>query len=177
VAKSSDKVVEGEIPFNAWYGGSCGRLGGIRAFDKLTGLVYSRKKCDLVLWKKFTNLVEELALVLLGPELNVVKKVVILENQIVNQVKTARYGKNLLIGYSVTKSDIPLANTLPEGPRAGDEFFLAIVNEEGTIVQNGIKINDFSLSTSDEWVTLSNGSVAWTYVDEKGNLFYNSVAN
>jgi len=162
----SENLVPGIIPGNE--GSSCGRLGGMMQLqENLFAATYARRACTV---NGVTNNVNELGIVTFDSFLNLVKYQTLVSNSNVNVVKAAKYGNRIIIAFTIIQSSS--GTFLPDylGLESQNTMYLMEVNNIGAIVTPPFEVDNFSISASDDWRVIKNGSVAWTYVNEAGQL-------
>ncbi len=86
----------------------------------------------------------------------------------VHVIKSAKYGANVFLAIGYT--DVTFFNFLPPWINAADTMQIMLVSPSGTVVTPLTNLSPFSLSPSDDWRVLSDGTVVWTYVTFDGSL-------
>ena len=170
------EIVEGSIPGNL-VGFSSGRLGNLTNIqNNKLAIVFSRIKC---IDGGCINKNSELSLIIFNENLKVENVSHFRDGELINCIKQAKYGKNLLIMISLTKKVtidhrfIHDKFTFIEEPIDDDKlpcnFFL--VNSGGKIKSNLFSYYCNLFSPSDDFETLLDGSVVWAFVDDEDNLY------
>lgn len=170
------EIVEGSIPGNLM-GLTSGRLGDITPIqnDKLA-IVFSRIKC---IDGGCMNKNSELSLIIFNPELKVENVCHFRDGELINCIKQARYGNNLLIMMSLSKKVtqdhkyIYDKYTFMDEPIDEDHFpcNFFLVNPGGKIKSGLISYNCNFFAPGDDFETLLDGSVVWSIVDDEDNLY------
>ena len=170
------EIVEGSIPGNLM-GLTSGRLGDITPIqnDKLA-IVFSRIKC---IDGGCINKNSELSLIIFNPELKVENVCHFRDGELINCIKQARYGNNLLIMISLSKKVtqdhkyIYDKYTFMDEPIDEDHFpcNFFLVNPGGKIKSSLISYNCNFFAPGDDFETLLDGSVVWSIVDDEDNLY------
>jgi len=143
--------------------------------DNLYVTIYSRFKTQSTV-TTLTNDFNEMGIVVYNSSLITSKIRSLNTYSDVNLIKSAKFGNRIIIGYSRTSQE---ANDgyLPEyASTTDDSMYVMIVTATSAVVLDPIEIPNFSLSPSDDWRTLSDGRVAWTYVGTDSTLTLWSVA-
>ena len=171
---SSSNVIPGEIPGDG-QGRSCGRLGGLHVIRdnkfRKYAQVYSRRPCTSGLdGVKSTNDKDEIGVVFFDRELKLQSKHVIGQGWSVNGLRSALYGRNILVMYSTTnRNDNASPEFLPNTFSENDSCYMMLVRPNGSIKSKAVKLENCVIGT-DDFVTLQDGNVAWTYVDAQGKI-------
>ena len=170
------EIVEGSIPGNLM-GLTSGRLGDITPIqnDKLA-IVFSRIKC---IDGGYMNKNSELSLIIFNPELKVENVCHFRDGELINCIKQARYGNNLLIMMNLSKKVtqdhkyIYDKYTFMDEPIDDDHFpcNFFLVNPGGKIKSGLISYNCNFFAPGDDFETLLDGSVVWSIVDDEDNLY------
>ena len=170
------EIVDGSIPGNLM-GLTSGRMGSITPIqnDKIA-LVYSRTKC---IDGGYMNKNSELSLIIFNSDLKVENVCHYRDGDLINCIKQARYGNNLLIMISLTKKVTQDHKYVYDKFTFIDEpideehfpcnFFL--VNPGGKIKSGLISYYCNFFSPGDDFETLLDGSVVWSIVDDEDNLY------
>ena len=170
-------IVNGTIPSNL-RGQTSGRFGDITKIrnDKFA-IIYSRIPC---IDGGEINKVNELSCIIFDNELKVNEVNVIREGDLVNCIKNAKYGNNIFVmiseskkfsndkKYLLDKVDL-IEDEIEEEHEICNCFLL---DNNGKLLGNNIlsyPINIFS--PSDDFETLIDGSVVWTFSDNDNNLY------
>ena len=170
-------IIQGYIPGN-FSGKSSGRMGGLHLLpNNNLVLVYSRINCD----NGYGNLndTSELCFLSLNRDLKPIKSVPLRNGNYINIIKNARYGDNTFIMISeTTKVTEDLKYIYDKysffGEQIEEEHLPCncfLVNENGELVSDLISFDFNFFSPNDDFKTLNDGSVVWTFVDEE-NLLY-----
>ena len=170
-------MVEGCIPGN--FGGqSSGRMGGLHLLkNNKIGMVYSRIPCDNDYGNK--NDVSELCFLSFDNELKIIKNSSFRNGSSINIIKNANYGDNIFIMISettkVTEDRKYIYDKYSFYSEEIEEEHLPcncfLVDENGEITSNLLSFDFNFFSPNDDFKTLQDGSVVWTFVDEDSNLF------
>ena len=173
----SKNMVEGCIPGN--FGGqSSGRMGGLHLLkNNKIGMVYSRIPCDNDYGNK--NDVSELCFLSFDNELKIIKNSSFRNGSSINIIKNANYGDNIFIMISettkVTEDRKYIYDKYSFYSEEIEEEHLPcncfLVDENGEITSNLLSFDFNFFSPNDDFKTLQDGSVVWTFVDEDSNLF------
>ena len=170
------EIVDGSIPGNLM-GLTSGRFGNMTPIqnDKLA-ICYSRTKC---IDGGHMNKNSELSLIIFNSDLKVENVCHYRDGDLINCIKQARYGNNLLIMISLTKKITQDHKYIYDKYVFLDEpideehfpcnFFL--VNAGGKIKSNLISYYCNFFSPGDDFETLLDGSVIWSIVDDEDNLY------
>lgn len=170
------EIVDGSIPGNL-RGLTSGRLGDMTPIqnDKIA-IVFSRIKC---IDGGCINKNSELSLIIFNSDLKVENVCHYRDGDLINCIKQARYGNNLLIMISLSKKVTQDHKYIYDKYSFIDEpiddehlpcnFFL--VNAGGKIKSGLISYNCNFFSPGDDFETLLDGSVVWSIVDDEDNLY------
>ena len=170
------EIVDGSIPGNLM-GLTSGRLGNMTPIqnDKIA-IVYSRTRC---IDGGCMNKNSELSLIIFNSDLKVENVCHYRDGDLINCIKQARYGNNLLIMISLTKKITQDHKYIYDKFTFMDEpideehlpcnFFL--VNPGGKIKSTLISYYCNFFSPGDDFETLLDGSVVWSIVDDEDNLY------
>jgi hypothetical protein len=131
--------------------------------------IYTRKACTSTFSGTVTNNKNEVGLVSFNQNLNKLSEVSLRDGSKVHVVKSAKYGKNLVVGVGVTASSSGDFLATSINP-ATDQMFVMLISNSGSIITKETEVKPFSLSPSDDWRVMSDGSVAWTYIYPDGTL-------
>ena len=173
----SKNIIEGCIPGN-FAGKSSGRLGGFHLLpNNNLAIVYSRIDCDNGYGNK--NDTNELCFLSFDSELKKVKSVPFRNGNNINIIKNARYGDNTFIMISETTKVTEDRKYIYDkytfyGEQIEEEHLPCncfLVDENGELVSDLISFDFNFFSPNDDFKTLNDGSVVWTFVDED-NLLY-----
>ena len=170
------EIVDGFIPGNLM-GLTSGRLGDITPIQNgKIALAYSRTSC---IDGGHMNQNSELSLIIFNSDLKVENVCHYRDGDLINCIKQARYGNNLLIMISLTKKVTQDRKyvydkyTFLDEPIDEDHlpcnFFL--VNPGGKIKSGLISYYCNFFSPGDDFETLLDGSVVWSIVDDEDNLY------
>ena len=170
------EIVDGSIPGNL-RGLTSGRLGDMTPIqnDKIA-IAFSRIKC---IDGGCINKNSELSLIIFNSDLKVENVCHYRDGDLINCIKQARYGNNLLIMISLSKKVTQDHKYIYDKYSFLDEpiddehlpcnFFL--VNAGGKIKSGLISYNCNFFSPGDDFETLLDGSVVWSIVDDEDNLY------
>ena len=170
-------IVEGEIPGNL-RGKSSGRLGGFHLLQNNNILlIYSRVKCDNGFGNK--NETSELCFLTFNNELKIEKKIQMRHGNYINCIKHANYGNNIFIMISetteVTEDKRYIYDKYTYFGEDIEEDHIPcncfMVNENGEIISDLISFNFNFFSPNDDFKTLKDGSIVWTFVDDYDCLY------
>ena len=173
----SKNIIDGCIPGN-FSGKSSGRLGGFHLLpNNNLVLVYSRINCDNGYGNQ--NETSELCFLRLDSELKKVKAVPFRNGNFINIIKNARYGDNTFIMISETTKVTEDRKYISDkytfyGEQIEEEHLPCncfLVNENGELVSDLISFDFNFFSPNDDFQTLNDGTVVWTFVDDD-NLLY-----
>jgi hypothetical protein len=176
---SRSHLIDGSIPGNG-RGKSCGRLGGLHIIRDIKfrqyAQVYARHACSSGLdGQVITNDKDEIGVVFFDRELNKISQHKVEDGWNVNSIKSAGYGRNIFVIYSVThRKDEFSSEFLPNTYNVDDQCYMMLVRSDGTVRSNKVKLEKCTFG-NDDLVTLNDGNVAWTFVDVNGNLFTYSL--
>jgi len=165
---TNEKLLNGDIP-GLGNGKSSGRLGGlVKLTPDLFLTTYSRFKST---GTNTQNDKPELGIVSFNNTLNRIKTRALTNDNNVNTIKTAKFGNRLIIGYALTNQTHSANGYLPQVSSPDtDTMYVMVVTPSTAIVSGPIEVANFSISPSDDWETLSDGRVVWTYVGEDNVL-------
>ena len=172
----SKNIIEGFIPGD-FCGQSSGRLGGFHLLpDNKLVMIYSRIQCDNGYGNK--NDVSELCFLSFDTELKKIKSVPFRNGGYINIIKNARYGDNVFILISettkVTDDKRYIYDKYSFFSEQIEEAHLPcncfLVNKDGELVSDLFSFDFNFFSPNDDFKTLNDGSVIWTFVDEDNNL-------
>ena len=170
-------IVNGSIPSNL-RGQTSGRFGDITKIrnDKFA-IIYSRIPC---IDGGEVNKVNELSCIIFDNELKVNEVNIIREGDLVNCIKNAKYGNNIFVMISESKKFsndkkylLDKVDFIEEEIEEDHEICNCfLLDNNGKLIGNNIlsyPINIFS--PSDDFETLIDGSVVWTFSDNDNNLY------
>ena len=173
----SKNIVSGFIPGN--FGGqSSGRMGGLHILDNNKILmIYSRVECDNDLGTK--NDISELSFLSFNNQLKIEKNIPFRQGNYINCIKHAKYGSNIFIMISETTKVTDDKKYIYDkytfyGEDIEEEHLPCncfLVNENGEIISDLMSFNFNFFSPNDDFETLKDGSVVWTFVDDDNNLY------
>ena len=172
----SKNIIEGCIPGN-FCGQSSGRLGGFHLLpDNKLVMVYSRIPCNNNYGK--TNDVSELCFLSFDTELKKIKSKPFRNGANINIIKNARYGDNIFILISettkVTDDRKFIYDKYSFYSEQIEEDHLPcncfLVDKNGELVSDLFSFDFNFFSPNDDFKTLNDGSVVWTFVDDDDNL-------
>ena len=169
-------MIEGTIPGN--FGGqSSGRMGGMHLLpnNKIL-LIYSRVECDNECGDK--NDISELCFLSFSNQFKIEKSIPFRSGKYINFIKHARYGDNIFIMISETTMVSDDRKYVYDkytffGEDLEEEYLPCncfLVNQNGEIVSDLMSFNYNFFSPNDDFETLKDGSVVWTFVDDDENL-------
>ena len=170
------EIVDGSIPGNLM-GLSSGRMGNLTPIQNNNfAIVYSRIKC---IDGGNINKNSELSLIIFNQKLKVENVCHYRDGELINCIKQARYGHNMLIMISLTQKISQdhkyvydkysfLDDSIDEDHLACN-FFL--VNAGGKIKSNLISYTCNFFAPGDDFETLLDGSVIWAFVDDEDNFY------
>ena len=162
----SVNLVDGIIPGDMM-GQSSGRLGSlIHLGGSNSAITYSRIPCSNHFGD--VNKLAEFGIFIINNDLATMKKIILFDSDDVNCIKSARYGDNIFIMFSTT--DRRFGPFLSDYVTTHDRTFGILVNSEGFTVSDCIEIKNCKFNTNDEFVTLKDGSLAWTYIDDSNQI-------
>lgn len=170
-------MIEGSIPGN--FGGqSSGRMGGMHLLpnNKIL-IVYSRVECDNECGE--TNDISELCFLSFNNQFKIEKSISFRPGNYINFIKHAKYGDNVFIMISETTlvSDDKkyvydkytfFGEDIEEEHQPCNCF---LVDQDGEIKSSIISFNYNFFSPNDDFETLKDGSVVWTFVDDDDSLY------
>ena len=163
------QVVSGTIPGNG-NGYSCGTLGAISYLeDNIIAVTYQRKACKI----SSTNFNDknEVGITFFTANLTKISEVPLMNGYNRNVIKSVKYGANIFIAIGASSS---LTTFYPkrEINSISDVMRVMLVSPTGEILTQSTIVTPYSLSPADDFEVLSDGSVAWTFVNSSGNLVY-----
>ena len=170
------EIVDGSIPGNL-LGLTSGRFGGLTPIqNNKLAIVYSRIKC---VDGGNINKNSELSLIIFNQNLKVENVCHYRNGELINCIKQARYGNNMLIMISLTQKISQdhkyiydkysfLDESIDEDHLACN-FFL--VNAGGKIKSELMSYNCNFFAPGDDFETLNDGSVIWAFVDDEDNFY------
>ena len=159
-------VLDGYIVGNK-LGKAAGRIGGL--FEVSDNLYVSGFARRPAIYNNIKNDKDEMGLMYYHENLSTVKKIVLGKGNNVNLLKGAMYGSNIIIAYGTTKyneGDIFLRGSVAND----DKMFMMMTDSQGKVITSPFEVNHFSLLAGDDFDTLSDGRVVWTYVETNGDL-------
>ena len=166
-------IISGAIPGNL-KGKSSGRIGDFIKLNKnKLCLVYSRIPC---IDGGEMNKENELSMIVFNEDLKIEKKFFFRTGDLINCIHNARYGNNIFVMISETKKKygkfvrdcVEFEDEKIEEEHSVCNCFL--VNNEGKNVSDLISYDLNIFSPSDDFKTLSCGSVLWAFSDDENNL-------
>ena len=170
-------MIEGTIPGN--FGGqSSGRMGGMHLLpNNNILLIYSRVECDNECGDK--NDISELCFLSFSNQFKIGKSNPFRSGKYINFIKHARYGDNIFIMISETTMVSDDRKYVYDkytffGEDLEEEYLPCncfLVNQNGEIISDLISFNYNFFSPNDDFETLKDGSVVWTFVDDDENLY------
>jgi hypothetical protein len=169
-------IVEGYIPGN--FGGqSSGRLGDLHIMpnNKIV-MLYSRIECENDFG--IQNNTSELSMLSFNNQLKIEKKFTFRSGKHINCIKHERYGNKIFVMISETPRVTDdrkytydrysfFGEEIEEGYAPCNCF---LIDENGEVISDLIQFDFNFFSPNDDFKTLKDGSVVWTFVDEENNL-------
>ena len=172
----SKNIVDGLIPGN-YAGYSSGRLGGLHLLsnNKIV-TIYSRIECDNEVGQD--NSISELCFLSFNNQLKIDKATPFRQGNYINCIKHARYGDNVFVMISETTKVSDDRKYIYDkytfyGPEIEEEHLACncfLVNENGKIASDLMSFDFNIFSPNDDFETLKDGSVVWTFIDDDNNL-------
>ena len=170
-------IVEGYIPGN--FGGqSSGRLGGLHIMpsNKIV-MLYSRIECENDFGTK--NDTSEFSILSFNNQLKIVKNKSYRSGKYINCIKHARYGNNIFVMISETpRVTDDRKYTYDKYSFFGEEIDeehapcnCFLTDENGQIKSDLFQFDFNFFSPNDDFKTLKDGSVVWTFVNDDNNLY------
>ena len=168
--KIRDDLLSGSIPGDGT-GSSCGTLGGMNYIgDEMFVFTYYRKACTTSFASN--NLTEIGILYGYTTSLYRIRRSVIVDEiPNVNVLKSAIYGRYILVIYGTTKTvpeKYPIRHTDP----ASDDMNIMLVSVKGYIITETSVVAPYSMTANDDLEVLSDGSVVWGFVNENGHFVF-----
>ena len=173
----SKNIIEGSIPGN--FGGqSSGRMGGLHILpNNKMAMIYSRIQCDNEYGTK--NDMNELCFLSFNNQLKVEKNVILRNGNNINCIKHARYGDYIFVMISETTKVTDDKKYIYDkytfyGEEIEDEHLPCncfLIDQNGEIKSDLFSFNYNFFSPNDDFETLKDGSVVWTFVDDENNLY------
>jgi len=165
----STNMVDGCIPGDMM-GQSSGRLGSLVYLEgNNIALTYSRISCTNQYGE--SNKKNEFGAIIFNSDLIPMKKIVFFESDDVNCIKSTRYGNNMFVMFSVCERRF--GQFLSDYTTTNDKTYAFLVDSEGKMVSDCIEIKKCKFNPNDELVTLREGSIAWTHIDESNKIRIN----
>ena len=170
------EIVDGSIPGNLM-GLTSGRMGNLTPIqNNKLAIVYSRIKC---IDGGNINKNSELSLIIFNDKLKVENVCHYRDGELINCIKQARYGNNMLVMISLTQKisqdhkfiydKFNFMDDSIDEDHIACNFFL--VNAGGKIKSNLISYTCNFFAPGDDFETLLDGSVIWAFVDEEDNFY------
>ena len=170
------EIVDGSIPGNLM-GLTSGRMGNLIPIqNNKLAIVYSRIKC---IDGGNINKNSELSLIIFNDKLKVENVCHYRDGELINCIKQARYGNNMLVMISLTQKisqdhkyiydKFNFMDDSIDEDHIACNFFL--VNAGGKIKSNLISYTCNFFAPGDDFETLLDGSVIWAFVDEEDNFY------
>ena len=165
-------LISGAIPGDL-KGKSSGRIGDFMRLNRRLSLVYSRIPC---VDGGEMNKENELSMIVFDEDLKIEKKFFFRNGDLVNCIHNARYGNNVFVMISETKKTcgkfvrdcVEFAEEKIDEDHSICNCFL--VNSEGKNVSDLISFDLNIFSPSDDFQTVSCGSVVWAFSDDENNF-------
>jgi hypothetical protein len=171
---SKSDVIPGTIPGNGT-GKACGKLGGLHVFSpggfQNYAQVYSRVPCPKMFGSVEANNVDEAAIIYFDRELKMLEKKKFLKGKDINVLKSANYGKNVFVLFSTTDRDAD-SSFEPNTYRVDQDTCKMVLLKsdfDGTVESDVIELDNYIVN-NDNPITLSDGNVAWSFVDSSNVL-------
>ena len=170
----NSSLLSGIIPGNGG-GLSCGRMGTISQFNdgSFNVLSYSRRKCTTTFdGTSETTSIDDMGLAFFDNYLNRTSNIVLGSGAYVNQIQSAKYGANIFLVYvnsnRTDSGNVFLTNTI----NPTDNMTFMLLDTNGNILNGPFNLNQSILPPSDDMKVLSDGRVAWNWIDTNNNLNY-----
>lgn len=168
----SSEVLPGSIPGNGG-GATSGRLGGLSEMrDGLFVQSYARRPTSTSFQgtASVSNL-DETGLLFFNRTLTPLKQTTLAPGMHVNTVKSAKYGRNILVGYTTIPetTEVFMRARVEE---SGDTMHMMLVDGCGEVITPSFSVANTSITANDDWEVLKDGRVAWTHVSDEGELSY-----
>jgi len=181
--KYCTNIVPGSIPGDG-KGNSCGRLGGIHVIQDQWAVIYIRKPCRILNQSTntyVTNTLSELAILSFTFDpvkytfSTVTKKVLLTGSTVagsdpVMSVRSGKYGGKILIAYSTMAKALGTAVTNNNFYSGTETTAYMLVGFDGTIATQKVASTINSTPLSDDMKYLSDGTLAWSFIDFNQNL-------
>lgn len=170
--KAKSDLLPGIIPGNG-AGLSSGRIGHLTCLEDLDKFIlsYSRRKATTTfMGASKSSDVDEMGLVFFDKDFTNLNQVVLGKGTFINQIQSAKYGKNIFIAY-VTSNRVQ-NDLLSASISNTDTMSFVLVDQDGKIVSGPFDYSTAFLAATDDMRILNDGRVAWTFVDENFNLNY-----
>lgn len=151
-------------------GNAAGRLGGLIALNETDYvMLYSRRSANPSFGENpVMNDKDEMSLVFFNKSFNVQKNLLITDGRFNNLLHMARYGRNILIGYSLTTCLMD-SNFVCSWVNDDDVSYLKLIDLDGN---NLGEIRLRSLPGPDDFEVLADGRVAWITYERDNSLTY-----
>jgi hypothetical protein len=170
-------MIEGSIPGN--FGGqSSGRMGGMHLLpnNKIL-IIYSRVECDNECGEK--NDISELCFLSFNNQFKIEKSISFRPGSYINFIKHAKYGDNIFVMISETTLVSDDKKYIYDkytffGEDIEEEHYPCncfLMNQNGEIISDLMMLNYNFFSPNDDFETLKDGSVVWTFVDDDDCLY------
>ena len=165
------------IPGNG-QGFSNGRLGNLvqLADGETFVLSYARRKSWAVFnGQNVSSNVSEVGLSFFDKNLNVIGEVNLGDGQLVNQIQSCRYGKNIFVSYVISNKHLVGNQEFLDPNLNNDDIqYFLLLDESGNVISGPLLYGSFftNLPASDEMRMMADGRCAWTNVDKNGILSY-----
>eukprot|EP01126_Amoeba_proteus_P008383 TRINITY_DN13099_c0_g1_i2.p1 TRINITY_DN13099_c0_g1~~TRINITY_DN13099_c0_g1_i2.p1 ORF type:complete len:846 (+),score=148.20 TRINITY_DN13099_c0_g1_i2:434-2971(+) len=168
----SSELFSGVIPGNG-FGSTAGRLGGLVVLnDTHYALLYSRRSASVNFQgipPPVVNNVNEIAFVFFNNSFSVKRNFSISDGKFNNLLHVARYGRNILVGYSVSSCLSGDGNFVCPRITVNEQNYLKLVGLNGN---NLGQISVKSLPGPDDFEVLADGRVAWVTWESESNIVY-----
>ena len=168
----SSGLISGQIPGNGW-GDAAGRLGGLVILnDTDYAMVYSRRSSNVSFQNTpppIVNTINEIGVVVFNKSYIVKKNFSVADGSLNNLLHVARYGQNILIGYSISNCTKGDGNFVCPSITKDEKNFLKLIDLNGNnLGELGLK----SLPGPDDFEVLADGRVAWVTYEADNSLTY-----
>ena len=154
-------------------GKSCGRMGLVSIFNDggFNTVSYARRSCSASYsGTTYTSTVDEMGVVLYDNNLKKVGDINLGSGATVNQIQSAKYGNFLFVAsVNTNRTD---GNFLPATIASTDQMSYQLISLNGTTIAGPFAMNGSILPSSDDMRILSDGRIAWTWVDTNYTLNY-----
>jgi hypothetical protein len=172
-------ITPGSIPGDG-KGNTCGRLGGMHYYNGTYAVIYQRKPCKLMNTSSNSYVSQssnELALLTFtfNPTTmkfsTITKKVLVTATDLIMSVRSGKYGDKIFITYASQKTSNGSLTSNNNYYLGTDTTKYMLVGFNGVIATTPIAATLNSTPLSDELKYLSDGRLAWSFIDFSQNLF------